>query len=427
MRNFTTHVPRIGKRIIKSALGVWFCYLIQKLRNGNGIVFYSQLAVLWCIQPYVADSLKNGIQRAIGTLIGAFYGLVVILLSIYGIPQILSHSFFYETLIAVNVLMVLYTTVILHKKNASYFSAVVFLSIVVNHIGDANPFLFVWNRVLDTMIGIVLGVGINMFRIPRKKKKDILFISGIDDTLLDEKEAISPYSEIELNRMLDEGANFTVCTMRTPASVIDALKGIHWKLPLIVLDGAALFDMKERVFLKTVNIEQQLSDKIRAFLENQNQNYFMNLVIDDVLVISCPDLDTDVEKSIYRTLRKSPYRNFMRKDLSEDGDILYFMCIGDQQKMDFIYQELINQTFSGEIKILYYPSTNYPGQMYLKIYDRRATKENMIAYLKEYTGIQETMSFGSIEGKYDITVHPNEHDIVVRTLERVYEPYFFCE
>lgn len=68
-------------------------------------------------------------------MIGAFYGLVVILLSIFGIPQILSHSFFYETLIAVNVLMVLYTTAILHKKNASYFSAVAFLSIVVNHIG----------------------------------------------------------------------------------------------------------------------------------------------------------------------------------------------------------------------------------------------------------------------------------------------------
>lgn len=427
MRKYTVRVPRIGKRIVKSALGVWLCYLIQKLRNGNGIVFYSQLAVLWCIQPYVKDSLKNGIQRTIGTMIGASYGLLVILLSIYGFPKFFSNTYFYETLIAVNVLLVLYTTVVFHKKNTSYFSTVVFLSIVVNHIGDANPFLFVWNRVLDTMIGIALGVGINMFRIPRKKHKDILFISGIDDTLLDEREKISPYSKIELNRMLDEGANFTVSTMRTPASVIDALEEIHWKLPVIVMDGAALFDMNERIFLKTVNMEQRLSGEIRTFLEEKEQNYFMNLVIDDMLVISCPNLDTDAEKSIYRTLRKSPYRNFARKDLSEDGDLLYFMCIGDQRKMDSIYQELINQPFSEEIKILFYPSTSFPGQMYLKIYDRRATKENMIAYLKDYTGIQKTLSFGSIEGKYDITVHPNEHDIVARTLEKVYEPYFFCD
>lgn len=52
---------------------------------------------------------------------------------------------------------ILYTTVLL-KKNASYFSTVVFLSIVVNHIGDQNPLLFVFNRVLDTMIGIVLAM-----------------------------------------------------------------------------------------------------------------------------------------------------------------------------------------------------------------------------------------------------------------------------
>lgn len=32
----------------------------------------------------------------------------------------------------------------------------VFLSIVVNHISDSNPYLFVWNRFLDIMIGDVV-------------------------------------------------------------------------------------------------------------------------------------------------------------------------------------------------------------------------------------------------------------------------------
>ncbi|MBQ0000425.1 MAG: HAD hydrolase family protein, partial [Clostridiales bacterium] len=392
MKELRGHIPRIGKRIVKSAIGVWLCYLIHKLRNGSGIIFYSQLAVLWCIQPYVKDSLKNGIQRTVGTLIGAFYGLIVIFISVYCFPAFFRMELCYGTLIAVSVLMVLYTTVVLNKKSASYFSTVVLLSIVVNHIGDSNPFLFVWNRVLDTMIGIVLGVGINMFRIPRKKRKDILFISGIDETLLDEKEMISPYSKIELNRMLDEGANFTVSTMRTPASVIDALDGIHWKLPLIVMDGAALFDMKERIFLKTVKMERKLCGEIRGFLAKWNQNYFMNIVIDGVLVISCPDISTDTEKSIYNTLRKSPYRNFVRKDLSEDGDLLYFMCIGEKAKMDLLYEDLQNQTYYTKLKTLYYPSTYYPGQMYLKIYDQNATKDQMVTYLKELTGAKQTLS-----------------------------------
>ena len=64
----------------------------------------------------------------------------------------------YGTLVSFAIILVLYTTVLIRKKKASYFSCVVFLSIVVNHITDDNPYLFVFNRGLDTMIGIALGM-----------------------------------------------------------------------------------------------------------------------------------------------------------------------------------------------------------------------------------------------------------------------------
>ena len=54
------------------------------------------------------------------------------------------------------IVVVLYTTVVMQKKQASYFSCVVFLSIVVNHIGDLNPYLFVWNRFLDYSVSVKL-------------------------------------------------------------------------------------------------------------------------------------------------------------------------------------------------------------------------------------------------------------------------------
>lgn len=56
------------------------------------------------------------------------------------------------------IVVVLYTTVVMKKKQASYFSCVLFLSIVVNYITDVNPYLFVWDRFLDTLIGILIGV-----------------------------------------------------------------------------------------------------------------------------------------------------------------------------------------------------------------------------------------------------------------------------
>jgi len=34
------------------------------------------------------------------------------------------------------------------------------------------------------MVGIIIGVAVNLFHLPRTKQTDILFISGLDDTLL---------------------------------------------------------------------------------------------------------------------------------------------------------------------------------------------------------------------------------------------------
>lgn len=45
--------------------------------------------------------------------------------------------------------------------------------------------------------------------------------------------------------------------------------------------------------------------------------------------------------------------------------------------------------------------------------------------LKEQTGLERTMTFGSLEGRYDVVVHRNDSNKVVKILERMYEPYFW--
>lgn len=60
------------------------------------------------------------------------------------------------------IIPIIYTTILLNKKNASYFSCVVYLSIVVNHLSDDNPFFFVMDRSFDTLIGIAVGLVINL-------------------------------------------------------------------------------------------------------------------------------------------------------------------------------------------------------------------------------------------------------------------------
>ena len=152
-------LPHIGMRIIKSALGVLICFMIFFLRGKQGTPFYSALAVLWCIQNHTQNTLGNALQRTIGTFIGAVYGLIYILVKL-SLPAI-GDSFIHYAIISLMLIPIIYTTVVIQQKKASYFSCVVFLSIVVNHLMDENPYLFVLNRSLDTLIGIFVGLVLN--------------------------------------------------------------------------------------------------------------------------------------------------------------------------------------------------------------------------------------------------------------------------
>lgn len=61
-------LPKIGMRIVKSALAVFVCLLIDRLRGG--MPFYAAIAAILCMQPDVANSLKTAANRVIGTLVG---------------------------------------------------------------------------------------------------------------------------------------------------------------------------------------------------------------------------------------------------------------------------------------------------------------------------------------------------------------------
>lgn len=416
MKNKIT-LPPIGLRIIKSAVAVFLCYIINLYRGDYGLVFYSQLAALWCMQDYSSQTKAMAVQRSIGTAVGAFFGLIMIVIDV-NIPH--NHIYDYGIRavgISFFIVLIIYTTVVLDKRNASYFSCVVFLSIVVNHMGDVNPYFFVFNRVLDTVIGIGIGVFVNCFRLSGKKNKDILFLSGMDETLLNEENNMSGYSRVELNRMLDEGLQFTIVTMRTPASLLESLGDIRLTLPVVVMDGAALFDISEKRFEKVYVISKEESRNVELFFEHNNISFFSNIIIDDTVLIYYSDSDNPIYNDIITKLRKSPYRNYINRQ-ADSENVVYFMCIEKTEVTDWLVEKLKEAGFDRTLKIIAYPSTVYEGYSYLKIYNHNATKENMIDYLKEMTSADKVETFGTIKGRYTHYINPGDTNRVVKIIKK---------
>lgn len=411
--------PGIGLRIIKSAIGVFLCYVVNYLRGDTGIVFYSQLAVLWCMQDYISETKAKAVQRTIGTIIGALWGLIVILL--YGvIPKnaVIDAKLCYSALVSAAIVLVLYTTVVLKKKQASYFSCVVFLSIVVNHIADANPYLFVFNRVMDTMIGIVIGVCVNCFRLPHKERPNVLYLSGVDDTLLAPDGEMSAYSRVELNRLIEEGVRFSISTIRTPASLMEPLRGIKLKLPVIVMDGAALYNINEKKYEYAYVISPSKSRGIREYLSQNEIPYFANVIIDDLLIIYYQKTNHAGYNDLIKRLRISPYRNYINRRIPDDESVVYFMITDVDERIEALYEKLKAEPLFDEFKLVMQPSTELSGYSMLKIYNHNATKENMIDYLKQKVKVEDIVTFGTIKGRYDYFINPGDFNRVVKLMKK---------
>lgn len=421
------HLPPLGQRITRSVTAVALCFAVYFIRGMQGIPFYSALAALQCMQPYHDSMTQMAKKRIIGTFIGAFWGLAFLLFEFYVLGGRFTTAYISYLLMALMVGVVLYSTVVLGVKETAYFSCVVFLCITVNHIADENPFLFTLNRVVDTLIGVALAFAVNSFHLPRRKNKDILFVSGIDETLLDSFSHLSDYSRIELNRLIDSGACFTVSTSRTPASVREAVSGVTLNHPIIAMDGAVLYDMTDNSYLMKFLMSPYQVKRLSEFLKSEGFTFFTNTITEDLLVIYYEFLSNEAEQGIYQVRRKSPYRNYVRTDHQMCDHVVYLLIIDNKFKIEALHDKLLEQPWFSDFRMTMSDSKNYPGNAYIKIYHKDANREHMLEILKSRLHMNKTVTFGSIEGKYDILISNNNRDEMVHKLRNLYEPVIWSK
>ncbi|MCQ4936109.1 HAD hydrolase family protein [Anaerotignum propionicum] len=382
--------PRIGMRMIKTAIAVGICFLISSLTGGNGKPIFSAIAAIICMQPYVEHSVDVAFNRIIGTIIGAVFGLIAASVSLYIPPE---YDYVHFLVISLTVIPVLYTTVLLKKPGASALAGVVLLSITLST--GSTPLMDAVNRSVETIVGILVSLGVNMAHLPRRKEKDFLFVSGFDGAIYGEKTGMTPYSIFELNQLLKDDMAFTIATERTPASLIADIGMLHIKLPIIAMDGAVLYDMNEKRYLACHGLSKELTEKIENFLKEFDLHYFLNVVWQDVLLIYYHDFKNEEEQKLYHQLRLSPHRNYVYGERPEDGIVVYILLVVKDETADFVTEKLIEMDKERELLFLRDKSETPEDYCHLKIYHKNATKEYMMNRLLEKMSQKKTVVFGS--------------------------------
>lgn len=141
-------MKKVGMRTIKTGIGVFLCaligpYLVQTPQS-------SAVACLLSMQDTVSGSLKTGLSRIQGTILGGIIGFIILL-------------FFPGNALwcGIGVMFIIYFCDILKLNKAISIACVTFLSIQLGFADSTPALVYSFHRVLDTCVGVIIALGIN--------------------------------------------------------------------------------------------------------------------------------------------------------------------------------------------------------------------------------------------------------------------------
>lgn len=182
----------IGMRNIKTAVSVFLCVLISRLLKME-YPFYAAIASVISTSSSVADSYIAGRNRMFGTFVGA---LIALLCSLIAPGNVF--------LCGIGIVIVIYICNMLNWNKSVSIACIVFCVIMTN-LNGRNPFEYSFNRILDTLLGIVIAVAVNYVLVPPKYVDKIihqcntvidhLFIIFGKNTIYNEEINLKEYSD----------------------------------------------------------------------------------------------------------------------------------------------------------------------------------------------------------------------------------------
>lgn len=153
-------LQKIGMRNIKTGIAAMICVLVGNLFLDN--TFYAVISCIISMQNTFKASLKAGINRISGTIVGGIIGFLFALIS-PGNP----------ILCGLGIMSSIYVCNLLGLRLGTNVACVTFSAIQLG-VGTADPITYSVFRVIDTSVGVVIGIIVNYFIARPNYTKDII-------------------------------------------------------------------------------------------------------------------------------------------------------------------------------------------------------------------------------------------------------------
>lgn len=222
-----------------------------------------------------------------------------------------------------------------------------------------------------------------------------LYVTDLDGTLLGDNSELSVESVNLLNQAISLGANITVATARTPATVSLLLKGVEMKLPAIVMTGAALWDMSTQKYENVEFLPPPIVEKLREIYCKESLPVFIYTLQNEKIEILHIGPLSESEKSFINERAKSPFKHFNApcdNEMVEDlKNVMLFYAMQPTDDVERTYNRIKNIK---EVISVYYHDIFGPETGILEVFSNKVSKASAIQHLVRRHNFSRVVVFG---------------------------------
>ena len=423
---FNWYFPPLGQRIVKTGAAVFLCLMFYWLRGYRGGEMPAEACItaIICMQPYVHDTAAYARDRFIGSLNGAFWGLMFLLVLLI-FPRLGKTPLILYPMMGVGVLISLYSAVAMRRPDTSAQAAIVFICVVIAYPEIDAPLQQAFHRMLDVLVGTAAAIGVNVLRLPREKRRDRLFFVRTRDIVPDQLAQMHSAVLFRLNYLFNDGAKICLMSEHAPAFLLSQLGNARVNVPLIVMDGAGIYDAQENEYLSVETLPPAASAWLMERLDEVHASYFIYTVHNHRTCIFHRGKLNKGEKLVYDRMKRSPYRHYLEGDSFDPEEIVYIKVIAATVETDGILVSLHDALPHWGLRAVMRDQAGLPSSGSLYFYSADATmeraEEKLLHMLRESDPALQPVEVFSLTG------YGTEHDAVhlMHQLGKGYEPVAF--
>ena len=221
-----------------------------------------------------------------------------------------------------------------------------------------------------------------------------LYVTDLDGTLLNSNREVPKYTEDMLNDLIAKGVYFTVATARTPATVVPLLKNIDMNLPVIVMNGSFIYDIKSSKYIYTSQIPHDSVQEIISIAEDRNKQIFVYTLENDFLTVYHKGFNSKEEENFCYERSGLELKKFVdvkNYTISSRNKVGHMVMIDTYEVIKDIMEAI--EGVEG-IHPVMYPDVNTENSYLLEIAAENTNKAKGIEALIGDMGIDRVVAFG---------------------------------